>query len=112
MSVREQEKTDDWHIHLRGEIRNLGPVVQRGFLQVAMPKRELHQLLRYRKERSGRLQLAEWIASSTIHYLQEFMQIEFGIIFLAEGLWQVLIILVKWGTAPPIQNFWIIWPDI
>ena len=38
LSVREQEKTDDWHIHLRGEIRNLGPVVQRGFLQVAMPK--------------------------------------------------------------------------
>ena len=38
MSVREQKKTGNWHIHLRGGIRNLGPVVERGFLQVTMPR--------------------------------------------------------------------------
>ena len=62
MSVLEQEKTGDWHIHLRGEIRNLGPVVQRGFLQVAMPK-GTSSAAKIPKGKSGRLQLAEWIAS-------------------------------------------------
>ena len=28
LSVREKKKTGNWHIHLRGEIRNLGPVVK------------------------------------------------------------------------------------
>ena len=62
MSVLEQEKTGSWHIHLRGEIRNLGPVVQRGFLQVAMPK-GTSPVAKIPKGESGRLQLAEWIAS-------------------------------------------------
>ena len=64
MSVREQEKTGDWHIHLRGGIRNLGPVVERGFLQVAMPK-GTSSVAEISDGASGRLQLAEWIASST-----------------------------------------------
>ena len=62
MSVLEQEKTGCCHIHLRGEIRNLGPVVQRGFLQVAMPK-GTSPVAKIPKGESGRLQLAEWIAS-------------------------------------------------
>ena len=62
MSVLEQEKTGDWHIHLRGGIRNLGPVVERGFLQVAMPK-GTSSAAKIPKGKSGRLQLAEWIAS-------------------------------------------------
>ena len=64
MSVREQEKTGNWHIHLRGGIRNLGPVVERGFLQVAMP-RGTSPVAEIPKGESGRLQLAEWIASSS-----------------------------------------------
>ena len=63
MSVLEQEKAGNWHIHLRGEIRNLGPVVQRGFLQVAMP-RGTSSVAKIPKGESGRLQLAEWIAST------------------------------------------------
>ena len=62
MSVREQEKTGDWHIHLRGEIRNLGPIVKRGFLKVATPPNESSSA-RIPDGTSGRLQLAEWIAS-------------------------------------------------
>ena len=63
MSVREQKKTGNWHIHLRGGIRNLGPVVERGFLQVTMP-RGTSPVADIPKGESGRLQLAEWIASS------------------------------------------------
>ena len=62
LSVREQKKTGNWHIHLRGEIRNLGPVVPRGFLQVSMPK-GTSPVAKIPKGESGRLQLAEWIAS-------------------------------------------------
>jgi len=62
MSVREQDQTGDWHIHLRGEIRNLGPVVQRGFLKVAMPD-GASSVAEIPDGASGRLQLAEWIAS-------------------------------------------------
>ena len=63
MSVREQKKTGNWHIHLRGGIRNLGPVVERGFLHVTMP-RGTSPVADIPKGESGRLQLAEWIASS------------------------------------------------
>ena len=62
MSVREHENPGDWHIHLRGEIRNLGPVVRRGFLKVAMPDKA-SSVAEIPKGASGRLQLARWIAS-------------------------------------------------
>ena len=63
MSVLEQEKTGDWHIHLRGGIRNLGPLVERGFLKVAIPK-GASSVAEIPDSSSGRLQLAKWIASS------------------------------------------------
>lgn len=34
MTVEDEEKPADWHIHIRGTARNLGPVVPRGFPQV------------------------------------------------------------------------------
>ena len=59
IAVAEAEKVDDCEINIRGEHRNLGPKAPRGFLQVAYsgpaPKIETQQ--------SGRLELAEWIAS-------------------------------------------------
>ncbi len=64
MSVREQEKTGDWHIHLRGEIRNLGPVLQRGFLKVVMPE-GASPIAEIPDGASGRLQLAKWISSTS-----------------------------------------------
>ena len=63
MSVREQENPGDWHIHLRGGIRNLGPVVERGFLKVALPE-GASSAAEIPNGASGRLQLAEWIASA------------------------------------------------
>jgi len=66
MSVSEEAETSDWHVHIRGNIRKLGPVVPRGFLSVASVQidetgRAIPPTLP--EGSSGRLQLAEWIAS-------------------------------------------------
>ena len=63
MSVREHEEAGDWHIHRRGAIRNLGPFVKRGFLAVATPEDQSPKP-EIPKGASGRLQLADWVASS------------------------------------------------
>ncbi len=60
MSVRDEVEPTDGHIHIRGSVRNLGPVVKRGFISVCCsgsPKPKL------RADESGRVQLADWIAS-------------------------------------------------
>lgn len=63
MSVTDESEPANWHVHLRGQIRSLGPVVQRGFLQVATPSSQ-SALLAEDASGSGRLQLADWIADS------------------------------------------------
>jgi len=59
MSVKDSAKPKDGHLHIRGSVRNLGPVVPRGFLSVCsdQPRPE------FGRDESGRLQLAEWIAN-------------------------------------------------
>ena len=59
MSVKDSPKPKDGHLHIRGSVRNLGPVIPRGFLSVCSddPRPE------FAPSESGRLQLAEWIAS-------------------------------------------------
>jgi len=60
MSVLDDDQPADCPIHIRGNIRNLGPTVPRGFIQAATipntPSIPDHQ--------SGRLQFAEWITHS------------------------------------------------
>ena len=58
MAVRENDKIDDCAICIRGEVHNRGPVVERGFIQVAStgPARIKP------KDQSGRLELADWVA--------------------------------------------------
>ena len=63
MSVLEHKEAGDWRIHRRGEIRNLGPYVKRGFLAVATPS-DLSPTPEISKGSSGRLELADWVASS------------------------------------------------
>jgi hypothetical protein len=63
MSVQDEKETSDWHVHIRGEIRNKGAVVPRGFLQVASKTKTVAQPT-IATGRSGRLELAEWVASS------------------------------------------------
>ena len=61
ISVEEETKTGDWHVHVRGEIRNLGPKVPRGFLS-ALGARTPPEIP---DGSSGRMELAEWIASES-----------------------------------------------
>ncbi len=64
MCVRDEQKPADWHVHVRGEIRNLGAVVPRGFISVATPRNLSATLSAAEAETSsGRRELAEWIAS-------------------------------------------------
>jgi hypothetical protein len=63
MCVEDESQPADWHQHIRGEIRNLGPVVPRGFLQAATPAEKSHVAAINSKSASGRLELADWIAA-------------------------------------------------
>ena len=64
MCVRDDQKPADWHVHVRGEIRNLGAVVPRGFMTVATPRNLSATVSAAQAEtNSGRRELAEWIAS-------------------------------------------------
>ncbi len=60
MSVRDVPKPTDGHLHIRGSVRNLGPIVKRGFISVCCNGPVKPELA---EQESGRLQLAEWIAS-------------------------------------------------
>jgi hypothetical protein len=62
MSVEEHKEAGDWHVHVRGNIRNLGAKVKRGFLAVATPSNRSPKP-EIPKGSSGRLHLAEWVAS-------------------------------------------------
>ncbi|MCS6866116.1 MAG: DUF1553 domain-containing protein [Gemmataceae bacterium] len=59
MSVVEEKIIEDARIHIRGSVHNLGAVVPRGVLTVALhgPPPQMPN------DQSGRVQLAEWIAS-------------------------------------------------
>ncbi|MEZ6089173.1 MAG: DUF1553 domain-containing protein [Pirellulaceae bacterium] len=61
MSVKDVEQPTDGHLHIRGEARNLGPIIPRGFLTVATQPDA--SPLTIASNESGRLQLAHWIAS-------------------------------------------------
>ncbi|MEQ9411360.1 MAG: DUF1553 domain-containing protein [Fuerstiella sp.] len=67
MGVRDEDEPADWHIHVRGGIRQLGPIVPRGFVTVAMPADENGEVppVRISSGESGRRELAEWVASPT-----------------------------------------------
>ena len=60
MTVTEHEDLGDCPVHIRGQIRNLGPKVPRGYIQAAFKGRETPKVP---AEQSGRIQLAQWIAN-------------------------------------------------
>ena len=59
MAVREREQPLDYAVRIRGELDDLGAVVPRGFLSVITNE----QSPQIDRRRSGRLELANWIAS-------------------------------------------------
>lgn len=64
MSVTDVEQPADWHVHIRGEIRNRGDLVPRGFLSVTAPP-DAPPDWSIPADSSGRRELAEWIASES-----------------------------------------------
>lgn len=63
MSVKESPQPADGHIHIRGSVRNLGEVVQRGFISVCCAEDDDAKPALGTNE-SGRLQLANWLADA------------------------------------------------
>ena len=59
MAVSEADIIADGHIHIRGQVRNKGPKVPRGFITVAMKPETSANIP---AKHSGRLELAHWIA--------------------------------------------------
>jgi hypothetical protein len=59
MAMRDRAEPADYAVRIRGEVDQLGPVVPRGFMGVITDARTP----KIAKDRSGRLELAEWIAS-------------------------------------------------
>ncbi len=59
MTVVERKEIEDAPVHIRGSVHTLGDVVPRGFLQVAAPTASYP----LPAGQSGRLELADWIAS-------------------------------------------------
>ncbi|MFK7770175.1 MAG: DUF1553 domain-containing protein [Mariniblastus sp.] len=60
MTVTDTKNPSDGHLHIRGSVRNLGPIIPRGFVTVCCDESPQAKL---DLNESGRLQLAEWIAS-------------------------------------------------
>lgn len=58
LAVREAKDIGDWHVCIRGEAHNHGPVVERGFLRVVPLEQP-----KIPDDQSGRLQLADWVAN-------------------------------------------------
>lgn len=58
LAVREAEQQGDYFVCIRGEHRNLGEKVARGFLSVV----DIGETPEIPKDRSGRLALAKWVA--------------------------------------------------
>jgi hypothetical protein len=59
MSVKEESTIDDTHIHLRGNVHNLGEKIPRGFLSVTA--RHMPDAPAFSTTKSGRRELAAWI---------------------------------------------------
>lgn len=59
ISVAEKSKPEDLFIHVRGTVQNRGPVVPRGFLQIATSP----STPAIPADAGGRLQLADWLAA-------------------------------------------------
>jgi hypothetical protein len=58
MAVRESDSAADCEVHIRGDVKDLGPKVPRGFVQVLSKPGEKFEI---EAKESGRLELARWL---------------------------------------------------
>ena len=61
MAAAESDSPADGHVHIRGQVRNKGELIPRGFISVAMSPGATPQI---DDDSSGRLELANWIANA------------------------------------------------
>jgi cytochrome c553 len=91
-AVMERQEIADCEIRIRGEHKNLGPKVPRGFVQVASSRTQLP----ISSKESGRRELAAWIASPTHPLTARVMVNRIWYHLLGEGI------------VPSLDNFGII----
>jgi hypothetical protein len=82
MAVRDEDTVENCPIHIRGQIRNLGAAVPRGFLSaVHVPMEETMPA-----DQSGRLQLAHWLVSDKNPLTARVMANRIWLWLMGEGL--------------------------
>lgn len=62
ISVNDEKDAGDYALCVRGNVHQLGDPIQRGFLQVTMPKNPMPPTIA--AGQSGRLELADWVSSN------------------------------------------------
>lgn len=113
MCVEEEAQPADWHVHIRGEIRNLGPKVPRGFITAATPASRVGTLTSLTsaptsgRKASGRKELAEWVAAAENPLTARVYVNRIWLHVMGEGIVRTYgrpIILAKPANAPAIRN--------
>ena len=82
MTVSEHEDMGDSPVHIRGQIRNLGPKVPRGYIQAAFHG----EAPRIPDNQSGRVQLAQWMVSPDNTLTSRVMANRVWMMLFGEGL--------------------------
>ena len=95
-SDRSKKAISDSHLHIRGEVRNLGPVIPRGFLTVLKPN-EPYPL---DTETSGRAELAEWLTDANHPLVSRVFVNRVWMHFFGEGIVRTVDNFGKQGEKP------------
>ena len=96
MSVKVTTKIEDFFVCIRGQIHNRGPTVPRGFLQIATTGKAPV----IPAGASGRLQLAEWLASPSNPLTARVMANRVWHYLFGAGIVRTVDIFGKTGEAP------------
>lgn len=97
MAPREAGHPADGHVHIRGQVRNKGPMVPRGFITVAS---DPDNKVSIPPKSSGRLELAHWIANDRNPLTSRVMANRIWKHLLGEGIVRTPDNLGKTGELP------------
>ena len=97
MAPTEAETIADGHVHIRGQVRNKGAKVPRGFLTVASQAGISHEIP---EGHSGRLELAEWITDPQHPLTSRVMVNRIWKYLLGEGIVRTVDNFGKTGELP------------
>lgn len=97
MAPTEAETIADGHVHIRGQVRNKGAQVPRGFITVASQAGTSHEIP---EGHSGRLELAEWITDPQHPLTSRVMVNRIWKYLLGEGIVRTVDNFGKTGELP------------